>query len=75
MTLSFSSIASPLGELKIVASDTGLVAILWENDNPLRVRLGEMKESTDHPILAETQRQLAEYFDEQRAVFDDQGRI
>lgn len=70
MTLKFSFFSSPLGTLKIVASDIGLVAILWENDNPLRVRLGEMVAETGHPLLVETQQQLAEYFDGQRRAFD-----
>ncbi len=30
---------SPIGQLKLVASDTGLAAILWEQDRPDRVRL------------------------------------
>jgi methylated-DNA-[protein]-cysteine S-methyltransferase len=70
MTLLFSSFISPLGTLKLVASDIGLVAVLWENDDPLRVRLGEMVEAPGHALLVETRRQLAEYFDGQRRAFD-----
>ncbi len=55
-------VASPVGRLKLVASDRGLVAILWENDDPRRVRLGPSIEQPDHPILIETERQLADYF-------------
>ncbi len=53
---------SPVGELKLVASDRGLAAILWQNDDPLRVRLSPLAEYPDHPILVETERQLAAYF-------------
>ena len=53
---------SPVGQLKLVASDRGLAAILWENDDPARVRLGAMIEQSDHPILIETAAQLADYF-------------
>ena len=53
---------SPVGELKLVASDKGLAAVLWENDAPGRVRLGPMVEEPGHPILIETERQLAAYF-------------
>jgi methylated-DNA-[protein]-cysteine S-methyltransferase len=53
---------SPVGRLKMVASDKGLTAILWENDDPKRVRLGPLTERPDHPILIETERQLGEYF-------------
>lgn len=55
-------IASPVGRLELVARDEGLAAILWENDDPKRVRLGERSESPDHPVLLETERQLGEYF-------------
>jgi methylated-DNA-[protein]-cysteine S-methyltransferase len=62
MTYAYKTIASPVGELKLVASDTGLAAILWENDDPGRVRLGPLVEDRDHPILIETERQLGDYF-------------
>lgn len=62
-------IDSPVGQLKLVASERGLAAILWENDNPRRVPLGEVLESDDHPILLETERQLREYFAGQRKEF------
>ena len=38
----FKAIASPVGLLKLVARDAGLAAVLWENDDPHRVRLGPM---------------------------------
>ena len=53
-----------------MASDAGLVAILWPNDDPARVRLGELVESDTHPVLVETERQLREYFDGGRKAFD-----
>lgn len=62
MGLSYKTIASPVGQLKLVAGDVGLVAILWENDNPRRVRLSDLIEDHTHPILTETERQLGEYF-------------
>jgi methylated-DNA-[protein]-cysteine S-methyltransferase len=62
-------IASPVGQLKLVASDRGLVAILWENDNPRRVPLCEVIESVDHPVLLECERQLGEYFTGERTEF------
>jgi methylated-DNA-[protein]-cysteine S-methyltransferase len=48
--------------LKLVANDKGLAAILWENDDPKRVRLGPMKEDKHHPVLLEAERQLNSYF-------------
>jgi methylated-DNA-[protein]-cysteine S-methyltransferase len=38
----FKAIASPVGLLKLVARDAGLAAVLWENDDPHRVRIGPM---------------------------------
>jgi methylated-DNA-[protein]-cysteine S-methyltransferase len=63
-------IDSPVGTLKLVASDAGLAAILWPNDDPARVRLGEPVESDTHPMLLETERQLRDYFEGRRTVFD-----
>ena len=37
MSLAYKMIESPVGKLKLVASDKGLVAILWEKDKPRRV--------------------------------------
>ena len=49
-------IDSPAGQLKLVASERGLAAILWENDNPRRVPLGEVIDSDDHSVLLEAER-------------------
>jgi len=69
MKLVYKTMNSPVGELKLVASDKGLVAILWENDNPRRVRLGDLVEDEKHLILRETERQLKEYFAGKRKSF------
>jgi methylated-DNA-[protein]-cysteine S-methyltransferase len=60
---------SPVGKLKLVATDEGLAAILWENDRPGRVRLRPTAEDARHPVLVETERQLAEYFAGGRRTF------
>jgi methylated-DNA-[protein]-cysteine S-methyltransferase len=69
MSLAFKTIDSPVGKLKLVASDKGLVAILWENDKPHRVRLIELVANDKHPILLQTERQLSEYFAGKRRSF------
>jgi methylated-DNA-[protein]-cysteine S-methyltransferase len=69
MSLVGKIIDSPVGRLKLIASDDGLVAVLWENDNPRRVRLSESLENKSHPILVETERQLGEYFAGKRNNF------
>lgn len=70
MQLSFMEMNSPVGLLKLVANDSALVAVLWENENPKRVRLAELIEDQQHPILLETQKQLNEYFAGQRQKFE-----
>lgn len=60
---------TPVGKLKLVATDNGLAAILWEKDNPRRVPLGPLSEDKEHPILLQTERQLTEYFDGKRKMF------
>ena len=61
---------SPVGQLKLIAHDTALVAVLWETDQPNRVLLGEMQQMPNHPILNMAQQQLQEYFDHKRSTFD-----
>jgi methylated-DNA-[protein]-cysteine S-methyltransferase len=60
---------SPVGALTLIASDHGLTAILWQDDNPNRVRLPDMQENPAHPLLVETERQLNEYFAGTRTTF------
>ena len=70
MSYTFTTLASPVGELKLVAKGARLAAILWENDKPGRVRLGPMTESADNPILVRTAQQLQEYFTGTRNRFE-----
>jgi methylated-DNA-[protein]-cysteine S-methyltransferase len=69
MSLAYKTIDSPVGKLKLVASDRGLVAILWENDKPNRVPLDELVEDGRHSVLVDTERQLGEYFAGKRKTF------
>ena len=62
MTYVYKFIDSPLGQLKLVASDKGLAAVLWENDDPRRVRLGPLVEDSDNGLLKEAEKQLNAYF-------------
>ncbi len=70
MQLSYIEMDSPVGRLKLVAHDQALVAVLWENENPKRVRLAELMEQPQHPILLATQQQLNEYFAGNRQQFN-----
>jgi methylated-DNA-[protein]-cysteine S-methyltransferase len=69
MEYCYKEMPSPVGRLKIVASDKGLAAILWENDNPNRIRVRTYTENNTHPVLLETERQLTAYFEGKRTSF------
>lgn len=70
MQLLYKYIDSPVGRLKLVATDNALVAVMWDNEDHKRVRLAEQIEKNDHPVLQQTQQQLEEYFAGQRQTFD-----
>jgi methylated-DNA-[protein]-cysteine S-methyltransferase len=53
----FKTAASPVGLLKLVASDA-VSPPCWENDDAHRVRLGPMVEEPAHSILVETAQKL-----------------
>lgn len=65
----FKMMSSPVGKLKLVATDDGLAGILWENDRPHRTRLNAEARDDRHPVLVETERQLEEYFAGRRKTF------
>ncbi len=69
MSYVYKTMKSPVGELKLVASDKGLAAILWENHKPRRVRLTPIAEDENHPVLLEAERQLKDYFSGKRKSF------
>lgn len=54
MTYQYKLMPSPVGELTLVARDGKLSAILWEVERANRVRLGELIEANDSPVLRET---------------------
>jgi methylated-DNA-[protein]-cysteine S-methyltransferase len=70
MTLFCKEIESPVGKLKLVASANGLLAVLWEQEPPNRVKLAPVEFDPLHPILIETERQLKEYFAGTRKNFE-----
>jgi len=65
----YKTMQSPVGQLTLVGSDRGLAAVLWEDDDPSRVRLGERKEQASHPVLVQAQQQLEQYFAGKRRKF------
>lgn len=61
--------SSPVGKLKLIASKKGLAAVLWENDDPKRVRLAPVIFDERNSLLRNTELQLTEYFLGKRTVF------
>lgn len=66
----YKLVSSPIGELKLIASDRGLAAIQWKKQKASRTPVRAAKEDPHHPVLVETQRQLCEYFAGKRKTFD-----
>jgi methylated-DNA-[protein]-cysteine S-methyltransferase len=70
MTLFYREMKSPVGKLKLVASAKALVAVLWQQERPNRLKLDTLKHDRGHPILLEAERQLREYFAGERTRFE-----
>jgi methylated-DNA-[protein]-cysteine S-methyltransferase len=62
MNYVYKMIESPVGKLKLIASDNGLAAILWEKDDPRRVRLGPIEPDPNNRFLKQAETQLKAYF-------------
>src|SRR5579862_7584261 len=69
MSYVYKTMKSPVGRLTLVGSDRGLAAVLWEHDDPTRVRLGALTAAVRHPTLRAAQQQLQEYFAGKRRKF------
>lgn len=61
---------SPVGKLALVAGDGGLVAVLWENDDPRRVPCAAQARPGDYAVLDAAADQLGAYFAGTRTAFD-----
>lgn len=70
LAYAYAFFESPVGLLTLVARGPKLAAILWEDERPNRVRLGEMSQQGDHPMLLRTATQLQQYFAGDRQQFD-----
>jgi methylated-DNA-[protein]-cysteine S-methyltransferase len=62
-------VASPVGELLMVAGDAGLRALVWADEGDGRVALPEVTVAS-HPTIDLARRQLEEYFSGRRRAFD-----
>ena len=70
MQLVYMYMDSPVGALKLVAHDQALVAVMWDNEDHKRVRLAELIENIQHPMLLRVKQQLEQYFAGQRQQFN-----
>ncbi len=70
MQLVYMYMESPVGALKLVAHDQALVAVMWDNEDHKRVRLAELIENIQHPMLLKVKQQLEQYFAGQRQQFN-----
>lgn len=61
----YTTIASPIGPLTLIASDAGVREMYWNDEQP-----GGATDAPDHPVLQQAVAELAEYFDGTRTTFD-----
>ncbi len=67
---------TPIGPMTLVASADGLRAVLWNDDDPLRVRVGPSADANDPghdaaaAVLEQATAELEEYFAGTRTAFD-----
>jgi methylated-DNA-[protein]-cysteine S-methyltransferase len=61
---------SPVGPLRLVASDNGLAGVWFERARAGRVKPRGDVEDARHPVLVEAERQLRQYFAGTRQSFD-----
>ena len=65
----WENVASPLGPLTVLASDSGIHAIAFESDHTEQTKIN-FPRAADHPIINAVVEQLAMYFNGALKVFD-----
>ncbi|HCA06923.1 methylated-DNA--[protein]-cysteine S-methyltransferase [Chryseobacterium sp.] len=68
--LIYKDVPSSVGVIRVISSDTGLVAIIWEGEDYKRTKLSEPVRDDEHPLLLQAEQQLNEYFQNKRTTFD-----
>jgi methylated-DNA-[protein]-cysteine S-methyltransferase len=69
LNYAYTTLNSPIGVLKLVASDRGLAGVLWEHEDSLAAQFGAVTAQPEHPVLIQAQQQLGEYFAGTRREF------
>ena len=70
MSFFYSTLSSPVGLLKLIATDAALVAVIWRDHGAGQVPVHEAVETRSHCILDEAARQLDQYFAGKRRKFE-----
>lgn len=65
----YKVVPTPIGDLRIVASDRGLKEIHWGGRPGEGTPVGALREDRNHPALLEAEGQLTEYFAGRRKAF------
>lgn len=68
--LTRTTITSPVGDLRVVATADSLVAVLWPTEPDGRVRFEHDPVEGTNDVIVETARQLGDYFAGERREFD-----
>ena len=69
MPFRYKMMPSPVGELRLIASDTGLAALVWKVHRHEALPGETFEHDPQHSILLEAEQQLNEYFDGKRTEF------
>ena len=66
----FQKLSTPIGNLTLVATQAGLRAVLWPDDD-IRISFPtDLTPSSTDPVLTKTALQLQQYFAKERTAFD-----
>jgi len=68
--LVYKDLSTPVGAIRLIASEIGLAAIIWEGEDYKRTKLPVPVRDDQSLILLQTEKQLKEYFGKERTVFD-----
>jgi methylated-DNA-[protein]-cysteine S-methyltransferase len=66
---SYSHLKTPLGDLVLVANETGLIGIYFDDCDHVPAARSTWTLDPQHPILQQTEKQLREYFEGKRTGF------
>lgn len=66
----YKDMDSPLGGLRLIATASGLAAVLWEGADYQRAKIPAAQRNDQHPVLLMAEQQLKEYFAKTRTIFE-----